>query len=41
MDDEYEIVPIHDDDEILYSCFDSDDFDDDRDDDDGLPSIDW
>jgi hypothetical protein len=42
MDDEYEIVPIkNDDDDFLYSYFDSDDFDDDCDDDDCLPSIDW
>ena len=41
MDDEYEIVPIKNDDDSLYSYYDSDDFDDDFDDDDDLPSIDW
>lgn len=42
MNDENErITPLSNDDDFLYSYFDSDDFDDDSDDDDDLPSIDW
>ena len=41
MDDENEITPLQNDDDIEFSYFDSDDFDDDSDDDFGLPVIEW